>query len=71
MPDLPGFYYQIVLKGVFMEDLLARVGWSKAYFADRIGVDARTLNRWIARGEGTGYTTAVRYLELVARVLGC
>ena len=54
-----------------MNDILARVGWSKRYFAGVMDVEERTVHSWCA-GEVTGpsYRAGMRYLELVARILG-
>ena len=49
-----------------MIDLLARLGWSQAYLADRLGVSPKTVCGW-AKGEAPVY--AMRYLELCARLL--
>ena len=51
-----------------MDELLERVGWTKRYFASRVGVDERTVGRWCAGHENS---VAKAYLEMVARVLGC
>ena len=54
-----------------LDELLSRVGWSKVYFAGHIGVNERTVRDWCVGGHGgPGYRVAVRYLELVARILG-
>ena len=50
-----------------MLELLARVGWSQKYFAERVGVNEKTVNRWCA---GNPSPVAMSYLEMVARVLG-
>ena len=54
-----------------MAELLCRLGWSQAYFAGLLGVSKKTVSRWCGgRSGGPGYVVGVRYLELVARVLG-
>ena len=50
-----------------MEDLLQRIGWNKGYFAERVGVDRKTVSRWC---DGQENSVARAYLEMVARVLG-
>lgn len=50
-----------------MQNLLDRLGWSQVYFANHIGVSSRTVSRWCKRGGGN---EALKYLELVSRVLG-
>ena len=50
-----------------MQQLLDDLGWSQAYFADRVGVDVKTVNRWC---NGSSNPIALAYLELVKRILG-
>lgn len=47
------------------EELLGRLGWSKARLARRLGVHANTVSAW--GGEAPGY--ALAYLRLAVRVL--
>ena len=53
-----------------MADILTRLGWSQAYFGARIGVDERTVRRWVKQEEGRGYSAAMAYLEVVVRLVG-
>lgn len=50
-----------------MIELLNRLGWSQKYFAQRIAVDERTVNRWC---HGNENPVAMAYLELCARLMG-
>lgn len=52
-----------------MQELLDRIGWSQATFARHAGVSALTVNRW-CRGRVDPPHLAMRYLELVARLVG-
>lgn len=55
-----------------MTEILARIGWSKRHFAKVMEVDERTVHDWCAgRVSGVSYRAAMKYLELVARMLGC
>ena len=47
--------------------LLRRVGWSQAFFAQHINRHEKTVNRWC---NGTPDPTAVKYLELMVRLMG-
>lgn len=54
-----------------MVEMLSRVGWSQRYFARLMGVSEDTVNGWCRKGSGgPGKECALRYLELVSRVLG-
>jgi DNA-binding transcriptional regulator YiaG len=54
-----------------MGELLSRIGWSKRHFADLCQVDVRTVHEWCKGDvEPTSYRLGMRYLELVARLLG-
>ena len=54
-----------------MKELLGRIGWSQAYFADYMGIPENTVSNWVrGRREGSGYQCAMKHLELVARILG-
>jgi len=50
-----------------MQDLLDKLGWSQRYFADHLGVSVNTVNAWC---KGNPNPAAMKYLELVARLLG-
>lgn len=50
-----------------MLELLSRVGWTQKYFAERVGVNEKTVNRWCT---GEPNSVAMAYLEMVARILG-
>ena len=50
-----------------MRDLLSKIGWSQAFFAGRVGVSVKTVNRWCKGGGGS--EVAMAYLELVDRML--
>ena len=50
-----------------MMELLSRVGWSQRYFAGRVGVAEKTVNRWCA---GDPNSVAMAYLQMVSRILG-
>ena len=50
-----------------MQDLLDRMGWSQAYFAELVGVSPRTVANWC---KGNPNPVAMKYLELVCRLLG-
>lgn len=51
-----------------MSELLDRLGWSQAYFARHVGVSEKTVSRWCKVGPDP---VAMKYLELVVRMLGC
>ena len=54
-----------------MSDLLNEIGWSQAFFANRIGVSTRTVNRWVlGKNRGQGYPVAIAYLEMIKKLLG-
>ncbi len=46
-----------------MHNLLARLGWSQMYFSNRVNVSVNTVNNWIKKGKGTGYSVSLKYLE--------
>ena len=48
-----------------MLELLSRLGWSQVYFARRIGVAEKTVNRWCA---GNPNPVAMAYLEFACGV---
>ena len=49
-----------------MDGLLERIGWSASHFADRIGIDERTVQAWKSGlSRGSAYRIAMLYLELV------
>ena len=50
-----------------MEELLQKIGWTRAYFAQRVGVDRKTVGRWC---DGQENSIAMAYLELVAGLVG-
>lgn len=52
-----------------LSQYLDRIGWSQAYLSNRIGVHPKTVQRWV-RGEAEVPVSVMRYLELVARLLG-
>ena len=49
-----------------MKDLLHRIGWSQAWFAQHIGVSERTVYQWCKSDPNP---IAMKYLELVARLV--
>ena len=49
-----------------MDKLLKQIGWSQAFFAQRMGVTPKTVGEWV-KGEPPAY--AMRYLELCVRLL--
>ena len=51
-----------------MQQLLDKLGWSQAFFANRAGVDVMTVNRW-CNGKGRP-GLAMLYLKLVLRQIG-
>ena len=54
-----------------MTELLESLGWSQDYFSKRIGVSAKTVNRWIlGKSRGQGYPVAMAYLRLCVRFVG-
>jgi DNA-binding transcriptional regulator YiaG len=60
--------YETVLKELEdMRELLKELGWSQAYFAQRVGVSVQTVNHWC---QGKPNPVAMAYLELVKRILG-
>lgn len=48
-----------------MNALLSRIGWSKTFFAEHMGVTNKTVYNWI-ESEPVG---AMKYLELMARLM--
>ena len=48
-----------------MIELLSRLGWSQRYFASRIGVAEKTVNRWCV---GEANPVAMAYLEFACGV---
>ena len=48
-----------------MSELLSRLGWSQRYFAGKVGVDEKTVNRWCA---GKPNPVAMAYLDFVCGV---
>ena len=55
----------------FMDELLRKVGWSKVFFAQKLGVPERTVRGWCSsKTHGNGYRAAMAYLGLVDRMLG-
>lgn len=50
-----------------LKHALKSLGWSQAYFADRLGVDLATVSRW-ANGHLPVPQYAVSYLELAMKV---
>ena len=54
-------------RSLVMNELLQRVGWSKAFFARHWGVSEDTVGAWCREKPNVG---AMRYLEMVARFLG-
>ena len=49
-----------------MDDLLVKLGWSKAYFAQHAGVSANTVSNW---SKGDPPIIVIKYLELCCRLL--
>lgn len=49
-----------------MTELLTRIGWTQAYFANHVGVSEKTVSRWC---RGTPDPVAMKYLSVVARFL--
>jgi len=49
-----------------MEELLGKIGWSKAEFAKRAGVSYKTVLNWRTNPP----RLAIMYLETVARLIG-
>jgi DNA-binding transcriptional regulator YiaG len=47
-------------------DVLARLGWSQLYAAERLGVAPRTMRYWLAR-DGTIPAPAAELLRVYAR----
>jgi DNA-binding XRE family transcriptional regulator len=55
-----------------MEAILTRIGWTKRHFAKVVGVNERTVHDWCnGQSEGPAYRIAMKYLELMARLMGC
>ena len=53
-----------------MNEMLEKVGWSKRYFAMKVGVKERTVHDWCSgRSQGNGYKVAMTYLRLVSRLI--
>ena len=50
-----------------MQDLLDRIGWSQAHFARMVEVSPKTVGVWC---RGNPNPVAMKYLELVARLVG-
>ena len=46
-----------------MQGILDRLGWSQKYFATRVNVSVNTVNNWVKKSKGQGYTVAMKYLE--------
>ena len=54
-----------------MKGILARIGWTQRYFARHIGLSEDTVSGWCkGRARGPGYDVSMKYLGLVARLLG-
>lgn len=66
MLKITGMYVHIVV----MNELLAKLGWSKQYFAERVGLNLRTIQRWAKKGNGPGYDLCVSYLRFACHVMG-
>ena len=49
-----------------MNELLKRIGWTKRFFAEKVGVDESTVYRW---GAGEAPVWVMIYLGLVDRLL--
>ncbi len=49
-----------------MRELLDKIGWSNRHFAKVMGVDERTISRWL----DTEPVAAMKYLQLVNRLIG-
>lgn len=52
-----------------LEEYLARIGWSQAYFSGRMRVHPKTVQRWV-RGEMEPPHSVYLYLDLVERGMG-
>jgi transcriptional regulator with XRE-family HTH domain len=52
-----------------MKELLAKVGWTQAEFARRIETSPNTVMEWCKGGDSLAYRIAVKYLELLSRVV--
>jgi len=50
-----------------MAELLTRIGWSHRFFANKVGVDEKTVGRWCYGKENP---VAMEYLRQIARILG-
>ena len=58
--------------------LLDRIGWTRKRLSEEVGASEKTIQRWCnlppTKREkvmsGVAYSATVRYLEMVARVLG-
>lgn len=48
-----------------MTYLLARIGWSQTELADRLGVNSRTVRRWVS-GQNETPPDVVAWLQTVA-----
>jgi DNA-binding transcriptional regulator YiaG len=63
---LIGYLIEQVRAQTVVEELLNQIGWSARYFADRLGVDEHTVQKWKSgRSQGASYRIAMLYLELV------
>lgn len=53
-----------------MNEILAQIGWSKVFFAQKVGVPEATVRDWCGgRTQGNSYKVAMAYLQLVKRLL--
>lgn len=52
-----------------LDEHLTRIGWSQAYFSERIKVHPKTVQRWV-RGEMEPPQSVYLYLDLVERGMG-
>ena len=52
-----------------LDEHLTRIGWSQAYFSERIKVHPKTVQRWV-RGEMEPPHSVYLYLDLVERGMG-
>lgn len=50
-----------------MQELLTRLGWTQRYFANQVGVNERTVQRWCV---GAGNSVAEAYLRFACHVMG-
>ena len=63
-----------------IEDLLARIGWTRGRLASDVNASSKTIQRWCNLPENhlqrakiqksIGYCATKKYLEMVARILG-